>query len=241
MSLSSDAKPRSAYSQSTSQSATTCSVARLTRLERPWPPTPTAATLKRSLGGVCPRPRTWRGTIAIPAPVSATSDTKSRRVIFFVIGSSVRLKPDTTAYGSRTLRRRSRRGLRQRPDADVAKPEHAGVIALQPDVAAPGASELRPRVELRRLDLGFPVAAPQLVLDHFDVVEPVLDVRAVDDDARLVPLADRLQMPRRRRIQAVGRGRAGEARLVVLGLVVVEQLILRTGGVDPVVVRTSLE
>ena len=64
-------------------------------------------------------------------------------------------------------------------------------------------------------DLRFPVGAPELVLDHLDAVQPVLDVRALGDDARGVPVADRLQVSCRRRVEAVGRGRAGQPRLVV--------------------------
>src|SRR4029434_5621306 len=40
-------------------------------LLRPIPPTPTPATLSKSLGGVNPRPRTCLGTIASPAPAAA--------------------------------------------------------------------------------------------------------------------------------------------------------------------------
>ena len=42
-----------------------------------------------------------------------------------------------------------------------------------------GAAELRPRLELGRLHFGFPVGAPELVLDQLDAVEPVLDVRSL--------------------------------------------------------------
>src|SRR6478735_6311112 len=50
----------------------------LRRLMRPWPPTPTPAMLRRSLGGTKPRPRTCRGTIVTAAVVAATFATKSR-------------------------------------------------------------------------------------------------------------------------------------------------------------------
>src|SRR5262249_51515895 len=65
-------KPLFAKPQSTSHIATTFSVARFTRLVRPWPPTPTAAMFRRSLGAVKPRPITDRGTIVKPATTMAT-------------------------------------------------------------------------------------------------------------------------------------------------------------------------
>src|ERR1700722_10428011 len=52
---------------------------RLTRLVWPMPPTPTPATLRRSLGGVWPRPRTWRGTIVKAAAAVAVFAMKERR------------------------------------------------------------------------------------------------------------------------------------------------------------------
>ena len=79
------------------------------------------------------------------------------------------------------------------------------------------------------------------VLDHLEAVEPVLDVRPLRDDARGVPLADRLQVPCRRRIEAVGRGGAGQPRLVVGRFGIVEQLVLGAGGVDAVVVGLARE
>src|SRR5581483_6001326 len=52
---------------------------------------PTAATLKRSLGAVWPRPSTWRGTIANPAVVAATLPTNWRLEILAIIHVSTRL------------------------------------------------------------------------------------------------------------------------------------------------------
>ena len=68
------------------------------------------------------------------------------------------------------------------------------MIALQPDVAPLRAAELRPVFELGGLHLRFPIRAPEFVFDDLDVVQPVLDVRALGDDARLVPLPDRLEV-----------------------------------------------
>src|SRR6185436_4241420 len=50
----------------------------LRRLMRPWPPTPTPAMLRRSLGGTNPLPRTCRGTIVTAAVVAATFATNLR-------------------------------------------------------------------------------------------------------------------------------------------------------------------
>src|SRR5215510_11368496 len=48
-------------------------------LLRPMPPIPTHATLRRSDGGVNPRPSTWRGTTATAAPVTAAVSMNWRR------------------------------------------------------------------------------------------------------------------------------------------------------------------
>ena len=108
-------------------------------------------------------------------------------------------------------------------------------------MAALGAAELGPRLELGRRDFGFPVGAPQLVVDDLDAIEPMLDVRTPGDDARGVPLADRFQVSCRRRVDAVGRSRTGEARLVVGGGDVVEQLVLRAGRVNAIVAGFARE
>src|SRR6185295_19143517 len=67
------------------------SEARLTRLLRPMPPTPTAATFSRSLGAVRPRPSTCRGTMAKPADVAATRDTNLRLEILAIVISPIAL------------------------------------------------------------------------------------------------------------------------------------------------------
>src|SRR5215472_4079514 len=55
-------------------------LARLMRFWRPMPPTPTPAMFSRSLGGVKPRPSTWRGTKAAAAPLAAAVLRNLRRV-----------------------------------------------------------------------------------------------------------------------------------------------------------------
>src|ERR1700756_3157039 len=60
-------------------------LARLIKLVRPMPPTPTPAMFSVSLGGVNPRPRTCRGTMAHAAPPAATSVRNVRREISFFL------------------------------------------------------------------------------------------------------------------------------------------------------------
>src|SRR5258708_2438205 len=60
-------------------------LARLIKLERPMPPTPTAAMFNVSLGGVNPRPRTLLGTMVNAAPPAATLVRNVRREIAFFL------------------------------------------------------------------------------------------------------------------------------------------------------------
>src|SRR5580693_4267453 len=64
---------------------------RLIRLVRPMPPMPTPAMLSISLGGVNPRPRTCRVTMAIAAPPVATFVKNLRRdkSLFFLMSCSL--------------------------------------------------------------------------------------------------------------------------------------------------------
>src|SRR4029078_4686319 len=59
------------------------------RLLWPMPPMPTAAMLSRSLGGVKPRPSTWRGTMSRAAPVMAALSMNCRRDTPSVLISSM--------------------------------------------------------------------------------------------------------------------------------------------------------
>src|SRR5208337_747104 len=65
-------------------------LARLIRLLRPIPPTPTQAIFSKSLGGVYPRPRTCRGTIVTAALATAAFSIKLRREISF-FSSDIRI------------------------------------------------------------------------------------------------------------------------------------------------------
>src|SRR5258708_2110938 len=98
-----------------------------------------------------------------------------------------------------------------------------------------GAAVVRTGVELAGGHLGFPVRAPELVLDDLPAVEPVLDVRSFGDDARLVPLAHRLHGVGGRRIQLVRRAGEMVRPLVVGGLEIVEELIFRRAPLNVVV------
>src|SRR6266850_38238 len=64
-------------------------LARLIRLLRPMPPTPTPAMLSVSLGGVNPRPRTCLGTMAHAAPPAATLVRNVRREISFFLPMTI--------------------------------------------------------------------------------------------------------------------------------------------------------
>src|ERR1044071_5057458 len=75
----------------------------------------------------------------------------------------------------------------QHPDFDVAEGDHVPVV-LQPDVALRVFPEARMRRELARRDLGIPVGTAEFILEELHAVEPVLDVVAVHDEARGVPL-----------------------------------------------------
>src|SRR5262245_15242197 len=90
--------------------------ARLNRLVRPMPPTPTPAMFNRSLGAVKPWPRTWRGTIVKAAVEAATLVTKSRREI--IASSFQPLNPlDLTIVRVAYPKHRAWNGLFERSDA----------------------------------------------------------------------------------------------------------------------------
>src|SRR4029077_341945 len=74
--------------------------ARLMRLARPIPPTPTLAMLSVSLGGTKPRPRTWRGTMVNAAAVAAACEINFRRgIAFSVMGNSLAAERVTRGHG----------------------------------------------------------------------------------------------------------------------------------------------
>ena len=68
------------------------------------------------------------------------------------------------------------------------------MVALQREMAAPGTAEVRPLGKLAGFHLRFPVRAPELVLEQLRAIQPVFDVRPVRNDARAVPLTDRVQV-----------------------------------------------
>ena len=109
------------------------------------------------------------------------------------------------------------------------------MVALNADVPFLRLREVRIDLELARLVLRLPLGAADLELGRLHAVEPVLDVVALRDNPRLVPLADRLHRVGRRCRELVHR--AGEViRALVVGrLDVVEQLIFRRAPVDGVV------
>src|SRR5581483_8373482 len=113
-------------------------------------------------------------------------------------------------------------GSAQLADTDVAECQRARMIALQPDVAAPRAAVVRPRGELARLHASGPVRAAKFVFEQLDAVQPVFDMWAPGDNLRRVPLADRFEVARRRRVHRIRGAGAREPRLVVGAVDVVE-------------------
>ena len=84
-------------------------------------------------------------------------------------------------------------------------------------------------------DLGLPVGALQLVVDDLAAVEPVLDVGALDEDARLVPVIERQHHSGGRTVERVGgRGRR-EPILAVRRVGVIQQLVFRPAPINVVV------
>src|SRR5882672_10572446 len=77
-------------------------------------------------------------------------------------------------------------------DLDVAESDRVAMV-LQSDVAAPCAAEAREVLELALADPPLPVRGPQLVIHHLHAVQPMLDMRAPHEQARLVPRTDRLR------------------------------------------------
>ena len=76
-------------------------------------------------------------------------------------------------------------------------------MILQDDVALLVHTVLRPLDKLGSSNQCFPFIRPQLVLDQFFPIEPLLHVRAVDHETKLVPLSDRLDYVLGRRMKGV--------------------------------------
>src|SRR5262252_882526 len=108
------------------------------------------------------------------------------------------------------------------------------MIALDAEVALRRPAEIRVLVgrELARLDGGVPRRAADVVRRDLLAVEPMLDVRALRHDARLIPLTGRLRGILRSGEQVVHRPREVVVLLVVLGVLVIEELILWRAPVD---------
>src|SRR5690606_25312291 len=79
-------------------------------------------------------------------------------------------------------------------------------------------------------DICLPLLAPELVLDDLGAVEPVLDMRAVDQDTSLVPFAGRpCDVLCGRAHNVVPGGRSDEAVLSIRVAGIVEDLVFRPG------------
>src|SRR4029077_8406774 len=98
-------------------------------------------------------------------------------------------------------------------DADAANRERSGMIALQPDQTGGRETVIRVGGKLAGSHAAFPFGALELVFDHLGAVEPVLDVVALDHEARLVPVIERQHHPGRCAIEPVGGPGGGESAL----------------------------
>src|SRR5215469_958943 len=132
--------------------------------------------------------------------------------------------------------------LGQLANAHVADGERPRVIALDADQAAGGHAVVRVGGEFAGRDLVLPVSALQLVVDDLVAVEPVLDMVAVQDDARFVPVVVRVRHAGRHTVEGEGGPGSREGALAVLGVGIIEQLIFGRTPVDVVVLaRASIE
>src|SRR2546426_12803110 len=111
------------------------SLARLIRLLRPMPPTPTPAMFSLSLGGVNPRPSTCLGTMENAAPPAATSVRNLRRVISFFSLMSFSLAAPTISRSAGLVQILSwlLRGIRFRGDAVPGCRHRGAAPAILPE------------------------------------------------------------------------------------------------------------
>src|ERR1700720_791084 len=124
---------------------------------------------------------------------------------------------------------------RQLAYTDAANRQRSGVIALQPDQARHRHAVIGVCRELARGDPFLPVRALKLVFDDFAAIEPMLDMSALYNESRLVPVIKGQHHTGRRTIERV-RGPSGrEAALAVRRIRIIEELIFRTAPVDMIV------
>src|SRR3954451_14912650 len=95
-------------------------------------------------------------------------------------------RSDTDASGTAARGRCGWTTFELRMDPDVAEGDPVAMV-LQSDMAAPRAAIAPEILELAYADPPLPVRGPQLVIHHLHAVQPMLDMRAPHDQARLVP------------------------------------------------------
>src|SRR5207244_9326753 len=96
--------------------------------------------------------------------------------------------------------------------------------------------------KLARRDPALPVGALKLVFDDFAAVEPMLDVRALHHQPRLVPVIEREHHALRRTVEREGGGCGREAAAAVGGVRVIEKLVFGCAPVDVIVLaRAAIE
>src|ERR1700726_4345898 len=128
---------------------------------------------------------------------------------------------------------------RQLAYTDAANRQGSGVIALQPDQARHRHAVVGVCRELARGNPFLPVRALKLVFDDFAAIEPMLDMSALYNESRLVPVIERQNHTGRCAVErGPGRG-GGWAALAGRRIRVIEQLIFRTAPVDMIVVACA--
>src|SRR5579871_3180590 len=109
-----------------------------------------------------------------------------------------------------------RRASRELPNPELPDRQRALVVSLNADDAGSCQAEIGVAREFARGDPGFPVRAPQLVLDDLPAIEPMLDMRAVDDQSTPIPLIEWQDDSGRNAIERIrGRGGGGTLEAVV--------------------------
>src|ERR1700704_2188042 len=106
------------------------------------PPTPTPAMFSLSLGGVKPRPRTCRGTMAHAAPPAATFPRNARREISFFLLMGILLDWIMACRrGPRKRREKSCRG--RRPRVGRGGSAHCSSVGAQEERQGPPREDRR--------------------------------------------------------------------------------------------------
>src|ERR1700720_2652407 len=114
----------------------------------------------------------------------------------------------THGRATRTASSRKSASFRELAYTDAANRQGSRVIALQPDQARRRRAVIGVCRELARGNPFLPVRALKLVFDDFAAIEPVLNMSALYNESRLVPVIERQHHTSRCAAERVG-GRGG--------------------------------